>query len=110
MSVTGQPGGPPTKAGTSVGDITGGLFTAVGVASALYHRERTGDELHASGRRRQALIVADPQAFRGFDAQRPRGNAARNDVLSSEGRRIMLARIGRRRPKDAARLMRHRVA
>src|SRR5262249_4656334 len=42
MSVTGQPGGPPTKAGTSVGDITGGLFTAVGIAAALYHRERTG--------------------------------------------------------------------
>ncbi len=42
MSVTGQPGGPPTKAGTSVGDLTGGLFTAVGIASALYHRERTG--------------------------------------------------------------------
>ena len=28
MSITGQPGGPPTKAGTSIGDITGGLFTA----------------------------------------------------------------------------------
>ena len=25
MSVTGQPGGPPTKAGTSIGDITGGF-------------------------------------------------------------------------------------
>jgi CoA:oxalate CoA-transferase len=42
MSVTGQPGGPPTKAGTSIGDITGGLFTLAGIASALYHRERTG--------------------------------------------------------------------
>jgi CoA:oxalate CoA-transferase len=42
MSVTGQPGGPPTKAGTSVGDITGGLFLLAGVAAALYHRERTG--------------------------------------------------------------------
>jgi len=42
MSVTGQPGGPPTKCGTSVGDITGGLFTALGIAGALYHRERTG--------------------------------------------------------------------
>jgi CoA:oxalate CoA-transferase len=42
MSVTGQPGGPPTKCGTSVGDITGGLFTVIGIASALYHRERTG--------------------------------------------------------------------
>jgi len=42
MSVTGQPDGPPTKCGTSVGDITGGLFTVIGIASALYHRERTG--------------------------------------------------------------------
>ncbi|HEV3256192.1 MAG TPA: CoA transferase [Gemmataceae bacterium] len=42
MSVTGQPGGPPTKAGPSVADLTGGLFTLVGIASALYHRERTG--------------------------------------------------------------------
>jgi CoA:oxalate CoA-transferase len=42
MSVTGQPGGPATKAGTSVGDITGGLFTLAGIAAALYHREKTG--------------------------------------------------------------------
>lgn len=42
MSITGQPDGPPTKAGTSIGDITGGLFTALGIASALYHREKTG--------------------------------------------------------------------
>jgi CoA:oxalate CoA-transferase len=42
MSVTGHPGGPPTKAGTSVGDLTGGLLTLSGITSALYHRERTG--------------------------------------------------------------------
>jgi CoA:oxalate CoA-transferase len=42
MSITGHPGGPPTRVGTSVGDITAGLFTAIGVNSALYHRERTG--------------------------------------------------------------------
>jgi CoA:oxalate CoA-transferase len=42
MSITGQPDGPPTKCGTSVGDITGGLFTALGIASALVYRERTG--------------------------------------------------------------------
>jgi CoA:oxalate CoA-transferase len=42
MSVTGQPGGTPTKAGTSVGDITGGLFLLAGIAGALYHREKTG--------------------------------------------------------------------
>lgn len=42
MSVTGYPGGAPTKAGTSIGDITGGLFTTIGIASALYHRAQTG--------------------------------------------------------------------
>jgi CoA:oxalate CoA-transferase len=43
MSVTGHPGGPPTKAGSSIADITGGLFTLAGIASALYHREKTGE-------------------------------------------------------------------
>jgi CoA:oxalate CoA-transferase len=43
MSITGQPDGPPTRVGTSIGDITAGLFTAIGVTSALYHRERTGE-------------------------------------------------------------------
>jgi CoA:oxalate CoA-transferase len=42
MSVTGHPDGPPTKAGTSIGDITGGLFVLAGITSALYHRARTG--------------------------------------------------------------------
>jgi CoA:oxalate CoA-transferase len=42
MSVTGQPGGTPTKAGTSIGDITGGLFTLAGITSALFHRAKTG--------------------------------------------------------------------
>ncbi|HYM30175.1 MAG TPA: CoA transferase [Candidatus Cybelea sp.] len=43
MSLTGHPGGPPTRVGTSVGDITAGLFTAVGVNAALYHRQQTGE-------------------------------------------------------------------
>jgi CoA:oxalate CoA-transferase len=42
MSVTGPPGGPPTKAGTSIADITGGLFALAGIAAALYHRQHTG--------------------------------------------------------------------
>lgn len=43
MSLTGQPGAPPTRVGTSIGDITAGLFTAIGVNAALYHRTQTGD-------------------------------------------------------------------
>lgn len=42
MSVTGHPGGPPTRVGTSIGDITAGLFTAIGISSALFDRTRTG--------------------------------------------------------------------
>jgi CoA:oxalate CoA-transferase len=42
MSLTGHPGGPPTRVGTSIGDIAAGLFTAVGIASALFHRTQSG--------------------------------------------------------------------
>jgi CoA:oxalate CoA-transferase len=42
MSLTGHPGGPPTRVGTSTGDITAGLFTAVGVLAALCERAGTG--------------------------------------------------------------------
>ena len=42
MSITGHPGGPPTRVGSSIGDLTAGLFCAIGIASALAHRERHG--------------------------------------------------------------------
>jgi CoA:oxalate CoA-transferase len=42
MSITGHPGAPPTRVGTSVGDITAGLFTAIGVNAALFHRASSG--------------------------------------------------------------------
>ena len=43
MSLTGQPGGPPARVGSSVGDIVAGLFTAIGVGGALYRRTMTGE-------------------------------------------------------------------
>ena len=42
MSVTGQPDSEPTRVGTSIGDITAGLFTAIGINAALYDRQKTG--------------------------------------------------------------------
>ena len=45
MSITGQPGAPPTRVGSSIGDITAGLFTAIGVNGALFHRARTGEAM-----------------------------------------------------------------
>ena len=42
MRVTGQPNTEPTRVGTSIGDITAGLFTAIGINAALYDRQKTG--------------------------------------------------------------------
>ena len=42
MSVTGQPNSEPTRVGTSIGDITAALFTAIGINAALYDRQKTG--------------------------------------------------------------------
>jgi crotonobetainyl-CoA:carnitine CoA-transferase CaiB-like acyl-CoA transferase len=42
MSVTGEPGGDPIKCGIPIGDLSAGLFCAVGILSALAARERTG--------------------------------------------------------------------
>jgi CoA:oxalate CoA-transferase len=43
MSVTGFPGGQPTRVGMSIGDVGSGLYTAVAVNAALLHRFRTGE-------------------------------------------------------------------
>ncbi|OAI38554.1 hypothetical protein AYO38_09510 [bacterium SCGC AG-212-C10] len=42
MSITGEAGGRPVRPGVSYGDITAGLFTAVGILTALHERERSG--------------------------------------------------------------------
>ncbi len=42
MSITGWPGGEPTRVGLSFGDLSASLFTAVGINAALYERETSG--------------------------------------------------------------------
>ena len=42
MSVTGQPGNPPTKAGTPLADTVSAGFALSGILGALYHREQKG--------------------------------------------------------------------
>jgi crotonobetainyl-CoA:carnitine CoA-transferase CaiB-like acyl-CoA transferase len=42
MSITGEPGGAPVRAGVSFLDLSTGTFTAFGIVNALLYRERTG--------------------------------------------------------------------
>lgn len=43
MSLTGDKGGHPVKAGASIADIYAGVYAAFGTVSMLLHRERTGE-------------------------------------------------------------------
>lgn len=42
MSITGTPGGEPTRCGNAMGDMLGGMNLVIGVMMALHARERTG--------------------------------------------------------------------
>jgi crotonobetainyl-CoA:carnitine CoA-transferase CaiB-like acyl-CoA transferase len=46
MSITGEPGGPPVKAGVPLTDLSAGLFALVGILAALESRHRTGVGQH----------------------------------------------------------------
>jgi crotonobetainyl-CoA:carnitine CoA-transferase CaiB-like acyl-CoA transferase len=46
MSLTGDPDGPPFRAGISVFDVMTGLHTAIGILAAINHRTRTGHGQH----------------------------------------------------------------
>jgi formyl-CoA transferase len=52
MSVTGNSGGPPVKAGVPLTDLSAGLFAVVGILAALEHRHHSGE-----GQRIDASLV-----------------------------------------------------
>ena len=47
MSVTGPEGGDPVKVGQAIGDITAGMFAAIGVLARLHERDR--EDVEATG-------------------------------------------------------------
>jgi crotonobetainyl-CoA:carnitine CoA-transferase CaiB-like acyl-CoA transferase len=46
MSITGEPGAAPTRAGIPIGDLGGGLFAALAVCAGLLDQARTGRGQH----------------------------------------------------------------
>jgi crotonobetainyl-CoA:carnitine CoA-transferase CaiB-like acyl-CoA transferase len=46
MSLTGEPDGPPERAGIALFDVIAGLHAAVGILAALQHRTATGEGQH----------------------------------------------------------------
>ena len=58
MSLTGHEGGPPTRAGTSVADLTCGMNLVIGILASVVARERTG-----KGQRLEVSLVDSVVAF-----------------------------------------------
>ena len=46
MDLTGEPGGPPSRIGTSIADLASGMMAAQGILAALYARRTTGRGQH----------------------------------------------------------------
>ena len=42
MSITGEAGRPPVRAGVAIADLGAGMFAALGIVTALHQRDRTG--------------------------------------------------------------------
>ena len=65
MSVTGEPGRGPVRAGIPIADLTSGLFCALGILTALLEREKSGEGqwLHTSLLQAQ-IFMLDFQAAR----------------------------------------------
>lgn len=78
MSLTGPPQGEPTRVGTSIADITAGIFAALGIAAALYHRAGTGQGALIDIGMMDAVIAILEHAFARYavsgEAPRPMGN------------------------------------
>jgi crotonobetainyl-CoA:carnitine CoA-transferase CaiB-like acyl-CoA transferase len=81
MSITGEPGGPPSKTGIPVTDLGAGLFALVGLLAALEHRHRTGRGQHVDTSLVEAGVALSvweaTQYFAGLGVPAPLGSAHR---------------------------------
>jgi formyl-CoA transferase len=79
MSVTGEPGRGPMRAGTALADLSAGAFAAMGILVALYERERSGRGQWVQTSLLQAQIfMLDFQAARYLMSGEVAGQAGNN--------------------------------
>jgi CoA:oxalate CoA-transferase len=62
MAMTGDPDGPPTRLGDSLGDLSAGLFASWSILAALYQRTHTGKGRHLDIAMMDSLISLLPTA------------------------------------------------
>jgi formyl-CoA transferase len=81
MSVTGEPGGPPVKAGIPLTDLGAALFATTGILAALNHRHATGNGQYIDTSLVEAGVALSvweaTEYFSGPDIPAPLGSAHR---------------------------------
>jgi formyl-CoA transferase len=81
MSVTGEPGGPPVKAGVPLTDLGAALFALVGILAAVESRHRTGAGQHVDASLVDAGVALSvweaTEYFSGAGVPAPMGSAHR---------------------------------
>jgi len=81
MSVTGEPGRPPVKAGLPLTDLGAGLFALTGILAALHHRHRTGRGQRVETSLLEAGVALSvweaTEYFAGLGVPQPKGSAHR---------------------------------
>jgi crotonobetainyl-CoA:carnitine CoA-transferase CaiB-like acyl-CoA transferase len=81
MSVTGEPGGPPIKAGVPITDMTAGLLALSGILAALHWRNASGRGQHIDTSLFEAGLALSTwettQYFSGHGVPGPMGSAHR---------------------------------
>ena len=86
MSTTGDPAGPPMKAGPPIMDIMAGIHFAAGILAALHQRDRTGEGLEVETSLFESAIgpmTAQISAYRAQGGSYERaGNRAPNRAFS----------------------------
>ena len=86
MSTTGDPEGPPMKAGPPIMDIMGGIHFAAGILAAIHQRDRTGEGVFLETSLYEAAIgpmTAQIAAYRAQGGKYERaGNSAPNRAFS----------------------------